>query len=633
MSVIPGKRLYLPLGIKDEFNLSIKSGYGLRVKDSENVQLSNYFTINNSTKVFGSPNQNAEVVLSTPQMLYYLQYNVKVNLMPCPPGFFFDEIRRDCKCSANIPEHSYPAITKCDYTNFRAFVQYGFWVGYYPVSKKDSNHLYTALFPFSHTSYGTALLLPNTSDNLSEYICANNRKGLLCGECKLNHSTFYHSKDYACGENRYCKFGILFYFLSDIVSLTILFTIVITFGVSFSSGSLNGLVFFSQVLDTFSLEETLSNSDNSNIMAISHYGYRVIYGVFNLDFFPIFPFCLWKEATIMDLLAIKYVTTLFAFVLILMIVVVTNYSSKRLKGLCRLKRWAEKTVAPNSSIIHGISSLLNISYSQCTKASLSILAVVYLQSKPGVKSIQVTYYGGLPYLEGRHLLYAIPAIIVCLTIVMLPPLCLLLYPSLLHLLALCKLSEHTLVNQLSTCTRISRLLPLFDSFQGCYKDKLRFFSGLYFTYRVAILLAFTYSQLTYYVITLFLVLMMLGIHSIAQPYKQHRHNVIDGLIFLNLAIINGITVVLKLSLTTEFAHGIKNNTNFLTQIQVTFAYLPIVVFFLSSLKHFAFKVLSFSKHRLSSIDLKGFTKEEQRIIIRNESDISHTSVELREPFL
>ena len=94
----------------------------------------------------------------------------------------------------------------------------------------------------------------------------------------------------------------------------------------------------------------------------------------------------------MDLLAIKYVTTLFAFVLILMIVVVTNYSSKRLKGLCRLKRWAEKTVAPNSSIIHGISSLLNISYSQCTKASLSILAVVYLQSKPGVKSIQVTYY-------------------------------------------------------------------------------------------------------------------------------------------------------------------------------------------------------------------------------------------------
>ena len=634
LSAIPGKKLYLPLGMKDEFKSSIKSGYGLRVKGNEDMYLSNYFTINNTTKVFGSPNQSAQILLSTPQELYNLQYNVKVYLMPCPPGYFFNEVSSGCKCSADVPEHSYPAITKCNHANFRAFVQYGFWVGYHPADRKDSNHLFTALFPFSHSSYGTALLLPNTSDNLPEYVCMKNRKGLLCGECKQNFSTFYHSKDFICGENTGCKFGILFYFLSDIVSLTILFTIVITFGVSFSSGSLNGLVFFSQVLDTFSLEQTFSNShsgNNNNIIAILHYGYQLVYGVFNLDFFPIFPFCLWKGATIMDLLVIKYVTTLFAFILILLIVGVTNYSSKRLKGLCRLKRWAEKTVAPNSSIIHGISTLLNISYSQCTKASFSILAMVYLQSKPGIKSIPVTYYGGLPYLEGRHLLYAIPAIIVCLTIVTLPLLCLLLYPSLLHILALCKLSEHTLINRLSVYTGISRLMPLFDSFQGCYKDKLRFFSGLYFLYRVAILLAFTYSELTYYVITLFLVLMMLGIHSIAQPYKHRKHNIIDGLIFLNLAIINGITVILKLSLTTEFAHGIKNNTNFISLIQVIFAYLPIIVLFFASLKHLVVKITSISKHRLRSDGLRSFIKEERRSIVCN--DISHTSVELTEPFL
>ena len=291
-----------------------------------------------------------------------------------------------------------------------------------------------------------------------------------------------------------------------------------------------------------------------------------------------------------------------------------------------------KTVAPKSSIIHGISSLLNISYSQCTKASLSILAMVYLQSKPGIKSIQVTYYGGLPYLEGRHLLYAIPAIMVCLTIVTLPPLCLLLYPSLLHLLALCKLSEHAFVNRLSTHLRISHLMPLFDSFQGCYKDKLRFFSGLYFIYRVAILLAFTYSGLTYYVITLFLVLVMLGTHSIAQPYKQREHNVIDGLIFLNLAIINGIVVVLKLSMTTEFAHSIKNNTNFITHVQVAFAYLPIVILFLSTLKHVLIKILSNYKQMDNKINhLKSLIKEGQNNVICN--DISHTSVELTEPFL
>ena len=175
-------------------------------------------------------------------------------------------------------------------------------------------------------------------------------------------------------------------------------------------------------------------------------------------------------------------------------------------------------------------------------------------------------------------------------------------------------------------------MPLFDSFQGCYKDKLRFFSGLYFIYRVAILLAFTYSGLTYYVITLFLVLVMLGTHSIAQPYKQREHNVIDGLIFLNLAIINGIVVVQKLSMTTEFAHSVKNNTNFITHVQVAFAYLPIVILFLSTLKHVLIKILSIYKQMDNKINhLKSLIKEGQSNVICD--DISHTSVELTEPFL
>ena len=33
-----------------------------------------------------------------------------------------------------------------------------------------------------------------------------------------------------------------------------------------------------------------------------------------------------------------------------------------------------------------------------------------------------------------------------------------------------------------------KFMPFLDSFQACFKDKYRFFAGLYFTYRIAIAL-------------------------------------------------------------------------------------------------------------------------------------------------
>ena len=638
LSVIPGKLLHLPLGMVDEFNSYVKSGYSIRVKESEgnatDVSLSNYFTINNRTRVFGTPNTSTELILSTPQELYNIEYSVKVKFLSCPPGFFFDELDKECKCSADTPEHSYPSIPKCNYSSFRAFVYYGFWVGYYSAGVVDSSdNFYTALFPFPYESAsdGNVFLLPNKDNKLTHFICGNTRTGTLCGKCREGYSTHYHSKQFKCGENRYCKFGILFYLLSDILPITIFFTIVITFGISLTSGSLNGLVFFSQFLELFSLDATLKSSDLHNkAVETLHNGYQLVYGIFDLDFFPIFPFCLWKGATIMDILLFKYVTTLFAFILILMIVFLANSPCGRIKKLCcKHKLCIGKSVTPKSSMIHGISTLLIVSYSQCTKATFLILKTVYLVGKPGINPILVTYYEGLPYLEGRHLIYAIPAIVVCLTLVILPPLFLLLYPTLLHLLSLCNLSEHRAIHRLLNCMGINRLMPLFDSLQGCYRDKLRFFSGLYFLYRVVLLLAFTFSELKFYLVTQFLLLFMLGVHSIAQPYRLRKHNIFDGLIFLNLAIINGITIIIKFSMTTEIINIVRNDMISIIIIQTVFAYLPITVVFLFGTKQLLAKIAS--KCKSQSVAKREYDQQQRKGIVC--PDVSHTSIELTEPFL
>ena len=226
----------------------------------------------------------------------------------------------------------------------------------------------------------------------------------------------------------------------------------------------------------------------------------------------------------------------------------------------------------DSSVTHGISTFLIICYGQYTRVSFFILTRAYLRRKPGVEPVPVTFYGGLEYLSRAHLFYAIPAILCTTFLVVLPPLFLLLYPLIPHLLSLCGLNEHPAVNKALQLLCINRLLPLFDSFQSCYKDKMRFYAGLYFLYRVAAFLAYMHSET---LPPVFLAVVILGIHSILQPYKSWKHNTIDALIFLDIAIINSITEMMKTSLATE---GGSSNILQLKLAQLAFIYLPVFLY-------------------------------------------------------
>ena len=136
----------------------------------------------------------------------------------------------------------------------------------------------------------------------------------------------------------------------------IFFTIVMIFGISFSSGTLNGLVFFSQVVDIFAQDIQFSSSHAnhaSKSLILLQKGHQLIYGVLNLDFFSVYSFCLWEDATVMDVLAFKYVTTATALALIMFIVITMNCSLK-FRMCTHMRRVKRK----DSSVTHGISTFL-----------------------------------------------------------------------------------------------------------------------------------------------------------------------------------------------------------------------------------------------------------------------------------
>ena len=557
------------------------------------------------------------------QSLYNIDYRINIELLQCPPGFFYSKPSNTCRCSADVEAQSYIAIVKCNYTKYRAFILNGYWAGYIPNGRRHPDNLYTARYPSMFSAYtSSSHLMPNNGDNLTHFFCESSRKGIICGMCQDDYSPYYHAKGFVCGKNTLCKFGILFYVLSEIIPVTIFFSIVMIFGVSFTSGNLNGFILFSQILDTISESMRISELYHGSLLIkVLQEGYQFIYGIFNFNFFSVLPFCLWEGAFIMDLLAFKYATTAFAFILIFLIVTVMNISSNRCPCLKRFKLLTER----KSSLTHGISTFIVVSYAQCTGVSFAILRRVHLQGKPGVQPIPVSYYGGLSFLGKKHLVYAIPAIVVCLTFVSLPPICLITYPAILHLLSFCGLSEHPVVSKALLFINIERLKPLFDSNQGCYKDKLRFFSGIYLLYRVLVLLAqiVSDSDVQFYIILEVLALVMLGIHSIFQPYKLKKHNLIDSLIFFNFAVINGITIIVKVS-STAIQHF---DMLSVTAVQLLLIYIPILTLLcMLTAKPFIRKCTNCFKSKLR-------TRLDTDQISVTTQGVTHNSIELRESLL
>ena len=128
---------------------------------------------------------------------------------------------------------------------------------------------------------------------------------------------------------------------------------------------------------------------------------------------------------------------------------------------------------------------------------------------------------------------------------------------------------------MSQTLSINSLKPLFDSFQSCFKDNLRFFAGLYFLYRWIGLIvnAFASNYIVYYTAVEILLLCVLALHAICQPYTSWAHNVIDTLLFTDLAIINAISIANYYTNQNHVVNLPLINVSFV--IQLILIYLPL----------------------------------------------------------
>ena len=569
--IIPGDEHKLGIMTTDDFGQEIETTFQASIKDDNvHVDETSSCLSDNVIQLKGESGSSGVLLLETVTSRKNA-IAMNITLQSCPPGFVLDG--NECMCDVN----HYARSIMCDLSNFQASIKQGHWAGYIENSAFSIGICPLSFCAYNATAYGREVPLPKvtTPSNLDEYICGPTRTGILCGSCKHDYSVFYHSPSYSCHHSDYCHIGWLFYILSELVPVTGTFLAIVALNINFTSGRISGLILFSQLLDPVVVNGS-GVVQYHTIISVLSWGYQLIYGVFTMEFFNIEPlsFCLWEGATVLDVLAFRYVTILYAFLLVLSTLLFLKYR-------CLFASRYLHISTTQNSIIHGIAAFIVLCYAQATKISMYILLSGNVHGKDGeILTRTVFLSGDTVFYSLDHMPYAVPAIICLLTISTIPPALLLLYPSINKFLTFFRLTHVNIVRRISGLIPINKLKPFLDSFQGCFRDDLRFFAGVYFLYRWIALLMFaiipTISE--FYMSLGNTYILVLMVHTVFQPYASKVHNMIDGCLFGNLALIYSIA-----GYNYIFSQGLIETSstqtayiNTTASIQLFLIYLPIV---------------------------------------------------------
>ena len=584
----PGRVLELPVTVLDDLNNVVDSVYRAQIIHSTEVAIDPAYDYisNGKIKLYGPPHENGTLLIELAG-LHEMSLTVNLSMLQCSPGYYveYKQIQTSEKqksvqyCTCNWKHSSVSAYRGivCNQDDFTAYIIHGYWAGYveYMISPQNFVTAYCPLHfcSYNNSNFKPSYVLPDQAslDIVDKYMCGPSRTGILCAECTHGYSVHYHSKQFECKPNRLCKLGWLFYILSELFPLTLIFVAIIVFNISFTSGALNGFIFFAQVVDSLALNayDILDVYSPPTATVLTEL-YEFIYRIFNLEFFNInsLSFCLWEGARTMDMLTFKLVSILYGLFLILVTVLLIKKCGYHLK---RSKM--------ESYIIHGLTAFLVSCYIQCAQISFRILNPIYLDGvgshSLNVKLVQ--YSGNIKYFSLDHLPYALPALVIISTIIALPPLYLIWYPVGRKFLSKCHLSELKGVQLVEKILMIDRMKPLLDSFQSSFKDDYRFFAGLYFLYRIFALTTFTLARTLpqFYIAVEIELVIIIGFHAAVQPYQKTWHNIVDAFIFLDIAIINALSIYIYIK-ATDLDQAAQESISTAIVIRLLLIYLPLI---------------------------------------------------------
>ena len=542
-AVVPGREFNLNITQIDQFGSRVGELFPLSVsfKESTSIVLDSDAIINNGALHFrGRPGDSATLILQS-NTVALVRVTTVVHISDCPPGFFFNDHRLTCECFEDQSHHVH-----CSDSGLVAGIREALWAGYLD-PRKVSESFGTGVCIKDFCSFNNAVpkfqyfILPNDSIMMEQFVCADHREGILCGLCSDGYTAYYNSPNFRCDKGHLCSYGVLFYVLSEILPVTVLFFVVITFDIQLTSGLLYSFIFYAQCLDIFNIDVYDAVKFTPSVSVLIRM-YKVFYGIFNLKFLfaESFSFCFRERLHVLDLFLIQYATVLYAFSLIFVTVFILKVNSLHLCiKVCH--KFGRRNI--RGSFVNGLAAVVVLYYIKCTYLSYNILIPADIYINGSINRTVALFNGELEYFKSDHLHYAIPALL-CLFILLLPPPIILLSDAILATIEKRIKRKGRIISVLILIKMRRKLHPFLNSFQDCFRDDCKFFAGLFFVYRLSLLLVeLTTSSISLiYIYAEILLFVIMSLHISFRPFKKSWHNKLDLFLIINLLVVNLISV-------------------------------------------------------------------------------------------
>jgi len=270
-------------------------------------------------------------------------------------------------------------------------------------------------------------------------------------------------------------------------------------------GCLYGIIYYYSVLDIL-LGDIWNYSEGLTIVS------KVLFTLIRLNPAFLGKLCFVKGISGIDQYTMYYTHPTAIAILLILLAVSARFS----------RRFA---VFISKGIIRVICLILTLTYSSIASTSLLILRPIRFT---GIPNSYCYLSPDIRYFTGRHIIYGTIASIYELLIVSGLPILLLLEPFINHKI------------------NFTRIKPLLDQFQGCYKDKYRWFASVYLLCRQVILIIVIIEFLDDYIALYLLIgicLMITLLHYMVQPYKINILNNCDGFFLLLLIMVSSLQMI------------------------------------------------------------------------------------------
>ena len=455
-----------------------------------------------------------------------LGFDLVVELIPCRSGYTYHDTKMQCEC------YTTDGIVSC---TPEPTIKRDYWFGMVENATTVSRCPYTYCnFRRREVSPGR-FVLPSVQDDQ----CDSHRTGPACGSCDDGYTIPFDSvecinvDDCHPGYTVLVIIGVMVYWVIAIVAF---FTLMWCFQhIQFKLGYLFGIVYYYSVVDVL-LGPIVSHSN----------GLQSVITVFGGTVFKLYPGFLYKVCLVqgmdtIDQYAIHFIHPLAMLGFILVLSKTARYSK-------RFTFIMGKVAAPIVCLV------LTLAYMPITNTSLHMLRFIQFTD------VDETYAYLSPvmkYFTGRHLVYFFIAIVFELVIGIGLPLLLLVEPLINHKIA------------------FTRLQPLLDQFQGCYKDNLRLLGAVYLICRHVILIIsivhFTNPYVEKYLLMIVCIIVAL-VHYLLQPYKSNHLYEFDGIILYTLLLVVPLQMVAFNGFTTDSITGLAYGLYFFPLV-VSFIFL------------------------------------------------------------